>query len=106
MQIEIIPESASKLDRSLLVANLMGAVVYLLAASPSWAIPEERGMQSTTGEPFVWVLFVVPIFASFGLLNLFWATAMFWGKRWQSYRMLFAAAAVWLVAVCVDFAHH
>jgi hypothetical protein len=41
---------------ALLAANVLGAIAYLAAASPSWAIPDERasGIHSITGEPFVW----------------------------------------------------
>jgi hypothetical protein len=47
----------SYLERSrgyvLLTFNLAGAVVCECLASRSWAIPQERGLHSETGEPFV-----------------------------------------------------
>jgi hypothetical protein len=57
---------------SLLAANVLGAIGYLVAVSLSWAIPEERaaGIQSITGEPFIWALSGWPILALFLLLNL------------------------------------
>ena len=64
--------SSSRWDPVLFIVNVLGAITYVIAASPSWAIPHERGLNSTTGEPFVWALFVVPIFAVFALVNLSW----------------------------------
>ncbi len=62
--------SSSRWDLALLTVNVLGAITYVIAASRSWAIPQERGLNSTTGEPFVWALFVVPIFAVFAVVNL------------------------------------
>jgi hypothetical protein len=58
------------------------------------------------GEPFVWVLFVLPIFAIFALVNLFWGAHICSKRRWRNGYLWLMAAAVWLIAACVDFAHH
>jgi hypothetical protein len=71
---------ASRLGQFLLMANVIGAVVYVIAASPSWAIPQERGLHSTTGEPFIWALSVLPILAAFTLLNLAWGAYICFNK--------------------------
>lgn len=55
---------------AMVVLNAIGAILYAILASHSWAIPEERELHSTTGEPFVWALYVLPIFALFAVLNL------------------------------------
>jgi len=52
--------SARQLNLMLFAANIIGAMIYLRAVSPSWAIPEERahGVYSVTGELFVWALYL------------------------------------------------
>jgi hypothetical protein len=51
--------------------NVIGAIIYDVAASPSWAIPQERalGIYSVTGEPFVWFGAILPIVIAFLALN-------------------------------------
>jgi len=48
--------STRRLSPALFGANIIGAVMYVIMASPSWAIPQERelGLHSITGEPLVW----------------------------------------------------
>ena len=93
---------------ALLAANVLGAIGYLFAASPSWAIPEERaaGIYSITGEPFVWALSVWPILALFILLNLSWAAIIVAKRRWHDVRYWLITPLIWLVSISVDFAHH
>lgn len=98
--------SRSRWSLVLFSVNVVGAVTYVIAASHSWVIPQERGLHSTTGEPFVWALFVLPIFAAFALVNLLWGAYICSKRRWQCGYFWLAAAGVWLIAVCVDFAHH
>ena len=93
-------------DVALLAVNVLGAITYVVAASHSWAIPQERGLNSTTGEPFVWALFVVPIFAVFAVPNLSWGGYICTKRRWRSGYFWLMAAAVWLIAIGIDFAHH
>ena len=88
--------------------NLLGSIWYLIAVSPSWAIPEEResGIHSITGEPFVWAGSGWPILALFFVLNLSWAAFIFVKRRWQEHRLCLIAPLIWLVALWIDFAHH
>ena len=98
--------SARRLGLTLFIVNVIGTVIYVAAASPSWAIPQERGLHSTTGEPFIWALFVVPVLAAFALLNLVWGAYICFNKTWRSGYFWLMAAVVWLLAVWTDFAHH
>lgn len=94
----------------LLVLNFIGAVVYVVAASNGWVIPQERalGLHSVTGEPYVWALFVFPVCAVFVVLNLTWGAFIlaFARKRWHSGIFWLLTIPIWLAAVVVDFAHH
>ena len=92
----------------LLAINLLGSVGYLIAVSPSWAIPEEResGIHSITGEPFVWATSGWPILVLFFLVNSSWAAFILVSRRWQEGRSWLIAPSIWLVALWIDFAHH
>jgi hypothetical protein len=70
----------------LLVFNFIDAVVYVVAASNGWEIPQERelGLHSVTGEPYVWALSVFPVCAVFLVLNLTWGAFILARKRWHS----------------------
>ncbi|MEO8725101.1 MAG: hypothetical protein ABI383_03165 [Acidobacteriaceae bacterium] len=94
---------------ALLIANVVGAVLYVFAASRGgWAIPEERaaGIYTTTGEPFIWFSGILPIVATFFVINLVWAVKIFTARSRPGGRLWLLAAAVWFVAVVIDFAHH
>jgi hypothetical protein len=94
---------------ALLAANVIGAILYVVAASRGgWAIPEERaaGIYTTTGEPFVWFVNILPIVAIFFVINLAWGAGILTRRNWQSGRLWLLTAAVWLGAVVIDFAHH
>jgi hypothetical protein len=96
--------SVKFLDITFMAANAVGIVLYLVLASRSWRIPQEHGAVPVSGEPFVWALFVIPIYAVFGLVNVSWGAYILSKHRWRSgYFWLMAA---WLIAICVDFAHH
>lgn len=88
--------------------NLVGSVGYLVAVSPSWAIPVERenGIHSITGEPFIWALAGWPILALFFVLNLSWAAFILVKGRRQQWRSWLIAPLIWLVSLWIDFAHH
>ena len=92
----------------LLAINLLGSIGYLIAVSPSWAIPEERasGIYSVTGEPLVWVTSGWPILVLFFLVNLSWAVFILVRRRWQEARLWLIVPSIWLVALWIDFAHH
>jgi hypothetical protein len=92
----------------LLVLNFIGAVVYVVAGSNGWVIPQERelGLHSVTGEPYVWALFVFPIWAVFFMLDLTWGVFIVARKQWRSGTFLLFTIPIWLIAVAIDFAHH
>ncbi len=93
---------------SLLTCNGVGTATYLVLASRAWAIPEERalGLNSTTGEPFVWATSVFPIYAVFSLLNCIWGVLLLKRHDWRSGRFWIVTFGLWLGAVVIDFAHH
>jgi len=99
---------AYRLGLTLFIVNVIGTIIYLVAVSLNWAIPQERelGLHSTTGEPFIWALGALPILAVFTLLNLAWGAYICFKKRWRSGYFWLMTAAVWLIAVWIDFAHH
>ena len=92
----------------LLVLNFIGAVVYVLRASNGWVIPQERelGLNSVTGEPFVWAGSIFPVCAVFLVLNLTWGAFILARKRWQSGIFWLLTIPIWLAAVVIDFAQH
>lgn len=92
----------------LLAINLLGSIGYLIAVSASWAIPIEResGIHSITGEPLVWAASGLPILALFLLVNLSWAAFILVKRRWHEGRSWLIAPLIWIVALCIDFAHH
>jgi hypothetical protein len=92
----------------LLALNIVGAVIYLIVASPSWAIPDERaaGLNSITGEPFIWFLGIAPVITIFIAINLAWGVSILRHRLWPNEKIWLVAAAVWLAAVVIDFAHH
>src|SRR5689334_14775934 len=92
----------------LLAFNFIGAIIYVVAASLSWVIPQEReaGLHSMTGEPFVWAAGVIPICAAFLVLNLTWAAFIIARRRWQSGILWLMTLPIWIVAAAIDFAHH
>jgi len=94
---------------ALAAASLVGVGLYLWGASYAWAIPEERaaGITTLTSEPLIWAGFVLPVWAVFGIVNACWVFAVLSSPpRRRDTRILLAVAAVWAVAVVVDFAHH
>jgi hypothetical protein len=92
----------------LLAANLAGAIVYVGAASHAWIPAQERalGINSVTGEPYVWALSVFPIWAAFLLLNIVWGALLIARQQWRRGIWWLLTIPVWLVAMAVDFAHH
>jgi len=91
------------------IANVGGIALYLWAASLAWVIPSERaaGIDTVTGEPFIWAMGAVPVFGIYLVVNLIWLVVSLvrkrWRNTWTSYALVWAA---WVVAVIIDFAHH
>ena len=96
----------SKINVALFIANVVGAVAYVYVSSHGWAIRQEHGLQATTGEPFVWALYVLPIWALFCSLDLIWGAVIAIRRKWHSGRLWLSATCVWLIAVAIDFTHH
>ena len=92
----------------LFALNFFGAVLYLLGASHGWVIPQERelGLHSVTGEPYIWAIYVFPIWALFLLLNLVWVAIVLKRQHWRSGLLWLMTIPIWLVAMAIDFAHH
>lgn len=93
-------------DYVVLASNLIGSIIYVRRASLSWAIPQEKGLHSQTGEPFVWAAGVIPIFAIFFLVNVGWGVLILVRRQWRSGYLWLLTAFIWLLAVVIDFAHH
>jgi hypothetical protein len=90
----------------LLVLNFIGATVYVCLASHAWAIPREKGLHSETAEPFIWFLFVAPIFTTFFVVNVIWGALILVRQQWRSGYLWLLTALIWLAAAVIDFAHH
>jgi hypothetical protein len=100
--------SVRRVSVTLLVLNIISAMVYVYAAMPSWVIPEERaqGLYTVTGEPVVWAVRALPILAGFVLINIIWGAYICAKRKWRSSFLWLSAVLVWLVAIWVDFSHH
>jgi hypothetical protein len=94
------------MNLALLTANVLGIIIYVTVSSYSWAIPQERGLNSMTGEPLVWAVSVLPIWALFSLLNLIWAAIIIGRRQWRSASLMGVTAGIWLAGVAIDFSHH
>jgi hypothetical protein len=106
---QLTKTSFSTQSTALLLANVFGAVFYVFAASRGgWAIPEERaaGTYTVTGEPFVWFLNILPVIAIFFVINLVWGVRIITGRDRCGSLLWLLTAAIWIVAVIIDFAHH
>jgi hypothetical protein len=92
----------------MLLYNASGAVIYVVLASHSWAIPDEsaHGLHVITGEPFTWALSVGPILFVFFLLNLAWGGIILVRRHWSGGWAWLLAAMGWFIAIAIDFAHH
>ena len=90
----------------LLVLNALGALGYVARASLSWTIPQEQGLDSAAGEPFVWAIAVLPILAVFLLLNLTWGALILRYRQQRSGLWCLLIVLIWSAALAIDFAHH
>jgi len=93
-------------DYALIALNLIGAIVYVRLASHTWAIPQERGLHSQTAEPFIWFMFVMPIFTIFFVVDVIWGVLILVYRQWRSGYLWLLTALIWLVAAVIDFAQH
>ena len=102
-------ESFSAPSIALLFLNVVGSILYVVAASRGgWAIPEERaaGIHTTTGEPFSWFFSIFPIVATFFVINVAWGAVILVRRQGKGGLVWLLAAVVWLGSVVIDFAHH
>jgi hypothetical protein len=90
----------------LLALNVIGAVVYVFRASLGWRIAAEHGAVPVTGEPFVWFIGILPVVAVFLILNIIWGALVLARPQRLGGRLWLSSAAVWFIAICIDFAHH
>ena len=97
---------ARRLGLILLIANVIGAIIYLVRTSLSWAIPQEHGLVPIMGKPFIWFAGIVPVVIVFFPLNLIGGAHILLSRKWQNGYFWLSSAAVWFVAVWIDFAHH
>jgi uncharacterized membrane protein (DUF4010 family) len=93
------------LDITFIAANAVGIVLYLVLASRGWRTPQEHGMVPVTGEPFVWVL-AVPVLGFFLLADIAWGGMLLRDRQSKRRLWWLVTAAVWLLAICIDFSRH
>jgi uncharacterized membrane protein len=75
--------------------------IYVFAASRGgWAIPQERtaGINTTTGEPFIWFSSIAPVVTVFIVINVAWMIILS-RRRWSGGRYWLLAAGVWVAAI-------
>ena len=101
-----VGSSVKSLDITFMAANAVGIVLYLVRASLSWRIPREHGVVPVTGEPFVWFLAVVPVLAVFLLADIVWGGLLLRNRESRRWLCWLITAAVWLLAIGIDFSRH
>jgi hypothetical protein len=100
-------ESFSVPSIALLFLNVVGSILYVVAASRGgWAEERAAGINTTTGEPLVWFLNILPIVATFFVINVAWGAAILARRQRKGGLFWLLAAVVWLGVVVIDFAHH
>jgi hypothetical protein len=97
--------SAKSLDITFMAANAVGTVLYLVLASRGWRIPQEHGMVPVSGEPFVWVL-ALPVLGTFFLADIAWGGLLLRDRKSKRRLWWLVTAAVWLLALGIDFSRH
>jgi hypothetical protein len=93
------------LDVTFMAANAVGIVLYLLLASRGWRMAQEHGMIPVTGEPFVWAL-ALPVLGVFLLADMVWGGLLLRDKKSKRRLWWLVTAAVWLLAIGIDFSRH
>jgi hypothetical protein len=59
-----------------------------------------------TGEPYIWAAAIFKVVAIFLPLNIIWGLVILGGRQWKSGPYWVIVAALWLIALVIDFAHH
>jgi hypothetical protein len=93
------------LDITFMAANAVGIVLYLVLASRGWRTPLEHGMVPVTGEPFVWAL-ALPVLGVFLLADFVWGGLLLRDRESKRGLWWLVTAAVWLLAIGLDFSRH
>lgn len=93
------------LDITFMAANAVGILLYLVLASRGWRIPREHGMVPVTGEPFVWAL-ALPVLVVFLLADIVWGGLLLRDRVSRRRLWWLVTAAVWLLAIGIDFSRH
>ena len=94
---QLAKKSFSAQSTALLGLNVVGAILYVVADSRGgWAISQERaaGIHTTTGEPFIWFFSILPIVATFFVINVAWGAVILSRRRGGLFWLL--TAVVWL----------
>jgi hypothetical protein len=97
--------SVKSLDITFMAANAVGIVLYLRLASRGWRIPQEQGMVPIAGEPFVWAL-ALPVLGVFFLADVVWVVLLLRDRESKRGLWWLVTAAVWLLAIGMDFSRH
>ncbi len=97
--------SVKFLDITFMAANAVGIVLYLVLVSRSWRIPQEHGMVPVTGEPFVWAL-ALPVLGVSFLADVVWGGLLLRDRQSKRRLWWLVTAAVWLLAIGIDFSRH
>jgi hypothetical protein len=97
--------SVKSLDFTFMAANAAGIVLYVALASRGWRIPQEHGLVPVTGEPFVWAL-ALPVLGTFLLTNIIWGGLLLYRRESKRSLCWLVTVGIWVVTICVDFAHH
>lgn len=85
-----------------LVANVLGAITFLSAASEAWIEPDSQPL----GEPFVWALKALPLLAIFLLLHIGVGGMALARRRGDWFVPITATTLLWVAAFLFDNAHH
>jgi hypothetical protein len=91
--------------------NLIGSIIYLCIASNCWIEPELAYMSGANGgAAFVWIGTAFPILIIFGAMNAFWlyreCFKHFTKRKLYAGPIIFPVAAIWSIALCIDFTNH
>ena len=91
--------------------NALGIILYLVAASFSWRIPEEdrAGLSpATAGSALVWASSALPLLIVAVIANTIWITALVkTGNANRNMKRMFVLVALaWTIAIIIDFWHH
>ena len=94
-----------------LLINVIGAGAFLFHASRFWADPTLQSISGAgAGDPIVWALDALPIFAFFlfanALLGLGSLIVRWKRGTWPVNRWYLAVLPIWGVALWIDNSHH